>query len=152
MKTNLRNKTMFALLMAFGIITGVVAAGSVTETTVFSDNFNRVDISPGGSPEVTYTTTVTGTAVPIIQDGDLLRLPNVSGENARSQVTAGLAGYSSPFNSKLNNIEADSLVWRFNVRQNYNGRLTDLMMLLAGELVVLVASSSDLSVDGYAIS
>ena len=53
MKTNLRNKTMFALLMAFGIITGVVAAGSVTETTVFSDNFNRVDISPG-SPEVTH--------------------------------------------------------------------------------------------------
>ncbi|HQB27704.1 MAG TPA: T9SS type A sorting domain-containing protein [Paludibacter sp.] len=153
MKTNLRNKTMFALLMAFGIITGVVAAGSVIETTVFSDNFNRVDISPGGSPEVTYTTTVTGTAVPIIQDGDLLRLPNVSDENARSQVMAGLADYNSPFNSKLNSIEADSLVWRFNIRQNYNGRLTGIDDASSrGIGVVLVASSSDLSVaNGYAI-
>ena len=89
--------------------------------------------------------------MPIIQDGDLLRLPNVSGDNARSQVTAGLAGYSSPFNSKLNNIEADSLVWRFNVRQNYNGRLTGIDDASSrGIGVVLVASSSDLSVaNGY---
>ncbi len=78
-----------------------------------------------GSPEVTWTNTKYnyGTASdctdPTIE-GEL----NVPGLRAaeskgRNILTAPTTGFSAPWTSKLNESEADSLVWMFNMRYNY---------------------------------
>ena len=78
-----------------------------------------------GSPEVTWTNTKynNGTASdctdPTIE-GEL----NVPGLRAaeskgRNILTAPTTGFSAPWTSKLNESEADSLVWMFNMRYNY---------------------------------
>lgn len=159
MKTNYKTenfnkalRTFFlSTFLVFSTVFGIMAQ-SVVVTTVFEDDFDRADVTPGGTPEVTYTVTATGTAIPIIES-NRLRLPNVSGENARTQVMASISAYSSPFNPKLESIDADSVVWALNMRQNYKGRLTGIDNAASrGIATVLVASSTDLSTaNGYAI-
>ena len=120
--------------------------------TVFSDNYNRTDLSPGGSPSTTYITSSSGTAVPFIEN-DILKLLIVTGENARSQVMGSTSSFLAPFNPVLESIDADSVVWSFNMRHNYNGRLSGIDdSSTRGVAVILAASSSDLSnADGYAV-
>jgi hypothetical protein len=154
MKTNYTTSKLFRIVFSALIAlfsTSAVFAQTVV-TTVFSDNFERTDLTPGGSPEVTYTIAKTGTALPVIEN-NMIRLPNVSGETARTWIMANTSNYTSPFNDKLELINADSLIWTFNVRQNYNGRLTGIDDAASrGIAVVLVASSSDLSTaNGYAL-
>lgn len=122
------------------------------EITVFTDNFNRAGLSPGGNPATNYNITGSGTATPFIE-GDLLKLPIVTGENARSQVMGSTAVFSAPFNPVLASTDADSVVWTFNMRHNYNGRLSGIDdASTRGIATILAASSSDLSTaDGYAI-
>ncbi len=91
---HLCKRIMFAVLMTFGIATSTMANEIVIETAVFSDNLNRGSIFPEGSPEVVYEVAITVTAVPIIENNSILKLPNVCNENARSQVIADLAGLS----------------------------------------------------------
>ncbi|MDR1809030.1 MAG: T9SS type A sorting domain-containing protein [Prevotella sp.] len=150
MKTNY--KLMTFLLSAIFVMSSM-AGYSQTATTVFSDDFNRADISPGGDPEVTYTVFQTGTAVPIIESSIILRLPNVANENARTTLTASTVNFAHPFNTIIETIDADSIVWTFNIRQNYNGRLTGIDDAASrGIAAVLLASSSDLSAaNGYAL-
>lgn len=133
---------MILALLVFALCPLTMNAQTIT--TIFADDFST-DLSA-------YTVTQTGTSVPAIQD-EMLRMPNVSGENARTDLTAGLTSYAAPFNTKLELIEADSIVWTLNIRHNYNGRLTGIDDASSrGIAVVLIASSADLSTaDGYAI-
>ena len=61
--------------------------------------------------------------------------------------------FLAPFNPVLESIDADSVVWSFNMRHNYNGRLSGIDdSSTRGVAVILAASSSDLSnADGYAV-
>lgn len=156
-KKQLKALRFLFLLISVCCFTGGIMAQEIEETIVFEDNFNRTSLSPGGAPEVDYTITKTGTASPGIS-GNMLRLPNVASQEARSTITAPMTSYATPFNPILESIDADSLVWTFNIRQNYNGRLTGIedgtsTGTSRGITAILAASSSDLSIaNGYAIA
>jgi hypothetical protein len=152
MKSNYKFRTLLlSAIVAVSSVTGY--SETIITTTVFSDDFTRTDVSPGGTPEIAYTVTKTGTATPIIENGNILRLPNVNGENARTTITASATSFLAPFNTVIESINADSIVWTFNIRQNYNGRLTGIDDAASrGIAAVLLASSSDFSTaNGYAI-
>lgn len=130
----------------------VVDPEEFQEITVFSDGFNRTELSPGGTPSVTYSVLKTGTANPAIESY-LLKLPIVTGENARTQVMAATTNFTSPYNSVLSSIDGDSVVWTFNMRHNYNGRLTGIDDAASrGIATIIAATSSDVSTaSGYAV-
>lgn len=127
-------------------------------TTVFLDNFNRTTLSPGGTPQLVYTISNTGSGTSAyIENENRLRLSGASqsaptGVQGRHFVSAPLSGYGAPFNQVLSGNLSDSLVWTFNVRYNYKGALSGFNDGNRGFAIVLAASSADLSTaSGYAV-
>lgn len=129
-------------------------------TSVFADNFDvtdtRTELNPGGIPETTYSIAkdvLTGTspADPYLSTGRL-RVANRKDGSGRLYVTGDLSDYANPFSPKLQETNADSLMWTFNIRNNssvsYLG-FDDNQRALA---VILTATESDLSkASGYAM-
>lgn len=151
------------VLMSFVLLLSVSAlvAQTTTITPVFVDDFERTDVTPGGVPEVAYT---------IFKDvgvGDepadpsttstegQLRIPNGKGKDmyGRVSVVGDLLTYAEPFSSKLVEVDADSIVWTFNFRQNYHFTLSGFNDSKNGVAVILAADNSDFSVaNGYALA
>ena len=118
----------------------------------FSDNFNRTSLSPGGEPKLNYTIAKTGTASPAIASG-VLTLSNIANESARTLVMASNAAFLAPYSPVLSSIKGDSVVWLFNMRHNYNGRLSGIDdAATRGVATILASSSSDMTTaNGYAL-
>jgi hypothetical protein len=126
----------------------------VAQTTVFSDDFNRGAVSPGGLPSMTYTTTIgTGSGqTATIPASDFLNLQNstVSGNIYVSGVTST---FGSPFNNVLSSSSNSGIEWTFNARYV---RTTDPSGVASGNYgwaVVLASTSSAFhnAGNGYAI-
>ncbi len=134
------------------------------ENGVFFDDFERGSISVGGYPMTYYNISkkvISGTSpadpeISVTSDhGGRLRIPNRKGEGnaARVWVTGELASYSSPFKNKLNEIDADSVVWTYNIRNNSSTEYLGFDDNQRAIATILVATGSDLSTaSGYAIT
>jgi hypothetical protein len=124
-------------------------------TTVFADDFNRVTLSPGGSPELTYTVTNSGTGSPNVESSvvtstvPFLKLanPGATGTAGQMFVAGALSAFSSVFNSTLSS-NPGLVTWSVNMRHNTNSLLNATNHFAT----ILVASSSNLATaNGYAI-
>lgn len=129
-------------------------------TTVFADNFEvtdtRTELSPGGVPETTYSITkdvLTGTspADPYLSTGRL-RIANRKDGSGRLYVNGGLSDYANPFSPKLQETNADSLMWTFNIRNNSSTSYLGFDENQRALAVVLAATESDFNkASGYAM-
>lgn len=157
-------KTNYSFLNAFSkrIILVLVAVFSLlvvsAQTTVFIDDFNRSDVSPGGVPQATYAISNTGTGTNAYIDASIqLRLTGATqaaptGVPGQHFVVGNLSVFSSPFKPKLSENSSDSIVWTFNMRYNYNGNLSGFNSGNRGYAVILAADGSDLTTaNGYAV-
>lgn len=134
----------------------MLAGNGWGQLTVFYDDFNRVDVSPGGTPSMTYTATNTGAGTEVIEStlatGTVPYLKISNGNPAgRSYLTGPLSTFSSPYSTTLSS-NPGLVTWSFNARHNRNSTLSGFDATNYGYAVVLVASSSDLSTaNGYAV-
>ncbi len=147
---------LFAIIALFS--TSTIFA-QTAETTVFADDFGGDNLS-GGAPTTTYTIFKTVGAGDDPADPNttttagLLRIGNRKGTGffGRNGVTGVLSTYIAPFTSKISEIVADSLVWTFNMRQNYNSTLSGFGDSQNGVAAILVADNANVSLaNGYAI-
>lgn len=148
-----------------GLVTLLFVGGSMTlsaqtvETIVFSDDFSGVNLS-GGNPATTYTivkqtgvgdeATDPSTTTTI----DMLRIPNRKGTGfwGRNGVFGILSVYSAPFNGTLSALSVDSVVWTFNLRQNYNSTLSGFNDVQNAVGAILLAdNASYATANGYAV-
>lgn len=98
--------------------------GSVVETIVFADDFSGESLS-GGSPATTYTMLKQiiseGSTMPTdayYNSDQMMRVTAPKSSVTRNAVFGDLSVFAAPFNSKLSEIDADSVVWTFNLRAN----------------------------------
>jgi len=118
--------------------------------TVFTDNFNRASLSPGGSPSLTYTSVNTGSGSSAISGSSFLQINN-GGTAGRSYVHGPLSSYSSPFTGTLTN-NTNIVTWTFNMRYNRTTAPSGFDNNNYGSAVVLAASSGTLTGgNGYAV-
>lgn len=118
MKINLKTVLSLSMFLLSAIF---VFAQSPVETTVFMDDFEGT-FPTSGNPETTYTIvrqTISGDAPddPSYQSG-MLRFNAPKSSATRNGVFGNLSDFAAPFASKLNEINADSVVWTFNMRAN----------------------------------
>ncbi|MCW3088829.1 MAG: hypothetical protein JWQ78_2215, partial [Sediminibacterium sp.] len=87
------------------------------QTTVFSDDFNRAALSPGGTPANTYTSTlvpnVTATTGTFLRVGSGATGP----VNGISYVSGNNAAFAAPYNTILAG-NSGTVTWTFNLRWN----------------------------------
>lgn len=138
-------KFMASLAVCFFIASAVMA-----QTTVFTDNFNRAALSPGGTPSVTYSATNSGSGSSATSGSSFLQIAN-GGTAGRSYVTAPLASLSSPFNSTLD-ANTGIITWTFNARTTRTNTLSGFDATNYGLAVVLAANGTNLlTANGYAV-
>ncbi|MDO9633733.1 MAG: T9SS type A sorting domain-containing protein [Paludibacter sp.] len=116
-----------ALTLACVSFAFFVSAQTPVETTVFKDTFNRAasELNGENSP-TTYTIVkqlISGSEAldpsPSTQTfGSVLRIPSPATSIGRNGLFGDLSDYASPFKSKLAEMEVDSVVWTFNIRDN----------------------------------
>lgn len=113
---------------AFFVALFFFSASCFSQTTIFTDDFNRLALSPGGTPSVTYTTLITGiaTSATVVTTVPDYRLQILNG------LTAGTAGRSSSmsvmptvsnFNTTLRS-NTQLVTWSFNMRHNRSSGTT----------------------------
>lgn len=161
MKTNYTTSKLFKIVLfaIFALFSTSTIFAQTVETTVFSDDFGGDNLS-GGVPATTYTIFKTVGAGDDPTDPNttttpgLLRIGNRKGTGyfGRNGVTGILSTYAAPFTGKLSEIVADSLVWVFNMRQNYNSTLSGFGDSQNGVAAILVADNATVSLaNGYAV-
>ena len=110
-----------------------------------------------GSPEVLWTNTkynygeASDCTDPVIQAE--LNVPGRKEANSKGRniLTAPMTGFDSPWTSKLNESEVDSLVWMFNMRYNYD-YTAGFDNQQRGIATVLCMDNADMmTANGYAI-
>lgn len=129
------------------------------QVTLFSDDFERITLTPGGSPETTYVTTGTGNATvnlnsTTVSEANYVKFTSLtSGGVAGQHFLAGdITKYGNDFNTKLKLNSVDSLMWTLNMRQNNNNTMAGFDSNQRGVGVILAADNSDLSIaNGYAV-
>jgi hypothetical protein len=153
------------------IFTGGLTANTISATTIsggtvvlnstnlpstpiavsaFTDDYNRVTLSPGGSPSLTYTNTNTGAGNATIVTN---YLNIVNGNPAgQSYTTVPLSGFNSPFNPTLS-LNTVNVEWSFNLRTNRNTIFPGFSAGTYGAAVVLAGTSGTLlnTGNGYAL-
>ena len=106
-------------------------SGTIQKERIFSAPFTAASSTEMadysyGTPAVLLTNTKLniGTedipATPTMQDGVRIQGVKVGGSNCRNILTAPMSNFGTPWTSKLNEIEADSVVWMFNMRNAYD--------------------------------
>ena len=84
---------MIAVLSLF--LTTDIAKGQVVSSSTFFDDFNRAAVSPGGTPSMTYTSTVAGGTIvtelnsPSTTDYGLKLVANATTNTAERQILTG---------------------------------------------------------------
>lgn len=164
MKTNYITIIIFKKIRFFStallvVFVSVISAQNLVETTVFADDYNRTVLT-GGIPETTYTILKQAGSGDEAADPsttstvNVLRIPNRKGTGfwGRSGVFGDLSVYSNPFTSKLSTTDVDSIVWTFNMRQNYNSTLSGFNDAQNGVGAILLSDTADYaSSTGYAV-
>jgi len=123
-----------------------------TVSTPFIDNYDRVTLSPGGTPSLTYTNTNTGGGNSTIVT-NYLNLNNGT-PAGQSYTTVPLSGFGSPFNPTLSsNNPLSTIEWTFNLRTNRAAIFAGFGASSYGGAVVLVGSNTNLQSagSGYAL-
>ena len=145
-------KVFFFITLLFALPFSI--KGTVIETTVFSDDFNGENLS-GGTPATTYTflnQTISGTTpTNAFYNNGAMRVSAPKSSVTRNAVFGDLSVYATPFNSKLSALEADSIVWTFNLRANRNttSGFGDTDFGIAA--ILLTDDASFTSANGYAV-
>lgn len=108
------------LVMACAFCFAFVSFAEGVETIVFEDNFDSEESLSGGTPPVTYVVLkhfISGAeaADPSYSSG-YLRIPAPNTSVGRNGVFGNISAYVSPFTAKLSEMQADSVVWTFNMR------------------------------------
>ena len=116
-------------------------------TTVYLDDFNRESVG--------YTVVQPEGAAVIIESGTL-KLPSpLNGTSGKIFVNGSMASCKQPFADTLSHIDADSIVWMWNMRQNYatgSNYLGGFDNNKRGMAVILAADNEDLTkANGYAV-
>lgn len=158
-------KKMF--LLAALMTAAIMQATDVVETTVFSvvGNENKTVTEEGitnGSPAVTFTysQSVLQGSAPVAPSFHSTNYISVNGKystssptpSGRNMMMGDLSGYSAPFNQVLHNIDADSVVWTFNMRSSDTNGANGLGRGKRSTAAVLAMDNSDLlSGNGYAV-
>src|SRR5689334_1989932 len=102
-------------------------------TVVFSDDFNRSSLSPGGTPAMTYTTSVVNGdgGADIDATSNFLLLTNDSSATANiiGSVSAvgSTASFGAPYNSILANNTNQLIEWDFNAKTNRTTNLSGFL-------------------------
>lgn len=129
----------------------------VYENTFTTSSETQLNNVPQGTPAVLWTNTqnvMAGTAPAVPKtNSDYLQIAarKETGAQGRNILTAPIANFNTPFASKLSEIEADSVVWTFNMRYNYEycSGFDDSQRGIAS---VLVSDNEDLTEgNGYAV-
>ena len=136
----------YLIIFLILVIGGEMTFANVA-TTVFLDDFNRESVG--------YTITQPEGAAVIIESGTL-KLPSpVNNTSGKIFVTGNLANYNLPFVDTLSHIDADSIVWMWNIRQNYatgSNYLGGFENNKRGLAIILAADDADLTnANGYAV-
>lgn len=127
------------------------AAQPTITSSVFIDDYNRVTLSPGGTPSLTYTNTNTGAGNTTIVTN---YLNIVNGNPAGvSYTTVPLSGFSAPYNTTLASNTGNLIEWTFNLRTNRNSIFSGFGAVQYGGAVVLVGSNTNVQTlgQGYAL-
>ena len=116
---------------------------------VFVDDFIREQISPGGSPPVAYTSTITGLGQISIGAARTLRLrADTTGTSGRLYAMSNYTLVGNPnFNSKLN-LNPTPVSWAVNVRNNVPTILDGFGPGQFGQAVILASSGTNVLTDG----
>ena len=114
---NLKKINRLIKFLVLIMITLLPMANSlVAQTTVFSDDFNRTTVSPGGTPSITYTTTIGAGSgqTASIPASDFLNLQN-SNVAGNIYVSGLINTFNMSFNSTLSSNNY-TIEWNFNSR------------------------------------
>jgi hypothetical protein len=144
-------KLSYVLLL---LVSAMTALQGSAQTTVFSDDFNRAVLSPGGTPAATYTPTVAlnvtaATVTNFLRVGSGATAP----PNGISFVTGSTAVFGSPYNTMLS-ANTGSVTWTFNFRWNRAASNNPAPPASGAysSVIVLAGSSSALTTGtGYAV-
>lgn len=162
MKTNyltFSNVLRVSILSISVLVASSVLVAQTVETTVFADDFNR-EVLSGGVPSTTYTILKQAGSGDDASDPtttttvNVIRIPNRKGSGywGRNGVFGDLSVYKSPFTSKLSTTDVDSIVWTFNMRQNYNSTLSGFDDSQNGVGAILLSDAANYaSGNGYAV-
>ncbi len=134
-------KKMFLLAAAVCAAFTANAEKVLQVDTIFTDDFSSL-------VENRYTFTSPGDKIAV--NNGVLQM-NCPKDKSKAQNIA-VAEYGLAEDTKLNEMEADSLVWVFNVRQNFNQTMTGFDSNARGYAVMLIADGNDLTTaNGYAV-
>ncbi|WP_264521061.1 T9SS type A sorting domain-containing protein [Flavobacterium sp. N1994] len=114
----------FALMLLFGLLF-VSNLINAQVTTVFSDDFNRAVVSPGGTPSMTYTLTPSATGVIATTSQGVndfagnpdYRVKISGGTTAGTELVMGTMTGVSGYNAVLQS-NSQLLTWSFNIKHN----------------------------------
>ncbi len=145
--TFIKASVFLTILVAINLL---LVLPALAQTTVFTDNFNRATLSPGGTPSMTYTTVNTGTGSSATSGSSFLQTIN-GGTAGRSYVRGALSTYSSPFNGTLAS-NTGIVTWTFNARTTRTSTLSGFDAGNYGIAIVLATDNTDfLAGAGYAV-
>ena len=149
---NLSANTISATTISGGtvVLNSTNLPSTPTVFSAFTDDYNRVTLSPGGSPSLTYTNTNTGAGNATIVTN---YLNIVNGNPAgQSYTTLPLSGFNSPFNPTLS-LNTINVEWTFNLRTNRASIFSGFGVGQYGGAVVLAGTSGTLQNigNGYAL-
>ena len=116
---------------------------------VFVDNFTRAAVSPGGTPSIAYTSTITNLGNIGVGAGIFLRMRSdttLTTGRLYTMSTYTLVGNPN-FYSQLN-LNPTIVNWSVNVRNNYNAILDGFDSGLFGQAVILASNGSDVLTNG----
>ena len=103
--------TLFLFLFAIALGSSVNA-----QTTVFTDDFNRATLSPGGTPSMTYTNTVAAGVTVSTNSSTNLRIAHTTTSGV-SYVYGSTSTFSTPYSTTLSS-NTGIITWTFNFRWN----------------------------------
>jgi hypothetical protein len=140
-------------LLIFLSILSIGALKGFSQTTVFTDDFNRASLSPGGTPAMTYTSTLgTGASAAIVSSSYLNIVPGSA--NGVSYVIGTTATFSSPYSTTLSG-NPGVVTWTFNFRWNRASSNNPAAPASGsyGQAIVLASSGASFTTGttGYAI-
>jgi hypothetical protein len=130
--------------------------GGVTSTNpyftgydVFVDDFLRAQVSPGGSPSVAYTSTITGLGqISIIASHTLRLRADFTGTSGRLYTMSNYTLVGNPnFNSQLN-LNPTQINWAVNVRNSKDLILNGFGPGEFGQAVILASNGTNVLTDG----
>ena len=141
--------------VAYLLVASFATAQDPIETTVFKDDFEGESLT-GGTPATTYVFLkhkISGEE-PVdafVTTEGLLCLSSPANSVGRNGVFGTLSVYNAPFAPKLSQMEADSIVWTFNMRTNRE-TTSGFNDNDFGVATVLLADAADYtSASGYAV-